>query len=129
MSKENETLNYMKGLMDEHNNESSYGVIMLHNGMMINVRSRFIEISNYWKLYKIAKAMKDEDLLKEIMENTGGLLDTNDVSIDINHVAAMFPVFVYYENKDIAKQYFKNDRKIQDYLMRTLNLYGEEPDN
>jgi hypothetical protein len=116
------SLEYINNLIDQANIKDSYGVIMLRNGLMINVRFGFEEALFQWKQYKAAKSLNDKEMIKEITLETGGVIDTSDITVEIEQISAMFPAYVYYENKETAKRVHEKDKKIRDYLINTLNM-------
>lgn len=97
MKKPNKTLDCLYGTMDFYNYHDSFGSIVLKNGIVLQVPNFFEYFNEYWNDYKLAQSNGDTKKVKQIISETGGVLGTDEISIDINDIAATISIYKLIE--------------------------------
>jgi len=96
----------------KENIKETYGVVVVESGI-IKIFDDFEIVLEIWKLYKLALALEDKEMLKVIMTETtsGGIIDIGLTVVDVAKILSMYPIYRFYVD-DEEKQ-IVNVRKAQ----------------
>jgi len=113
-------------IMNKHNFiemvSSTFGVVVLKDGVMIKLLHNFEVVSENWKLYRKAVYMEDKELIKEILTvNTdGGIIDTGDCIINILDIQVMYPI---HRMAKMDEEKIKEEVKKEEWIRE---FYGDD---
>lgn len=84
-------ITYMNSIIYSHNYISSFGTIIMNNGVIIRIRKFYEYFREMWNEYKLTEASGTEDelliLLKE--KTNGGIVTNGEIDIYLPNVSAM----------------------------------------
>ena len=111
-------------IMNKHNFiemvNGTFGAVVLKDGTLVRILHNFEIVSENWKLFSKAIAMKNTKMINEILTvNTdGGIIDTGDALINIKDIKVMYPIYRINKNTDeqLSEQ-LKKEQDIEDFFM------------
>lgn len=109
----------------------SYGIVVLDNGMIINIKNNFNILEVFWQAYVIYKEFGNKEQMDKLMKETnGGVFDGGDVLLKLEDIKLIMKPQEYYRMKEHRKEFFDMKNNLMfSYLENNVFLNELEDDD
>jgi hypothetical protein len=102
---------YINSIIREHNVASSFGTLVLRNGVLVKVRKYFDYFREIWNEYKYLDAIGSKEEMEDFIKNktVGGIISNGELDIYIPDVIATVSEHKMLENLQEEKDSLEED--------------------